>query len=137
MQKEGRSKHGHTYNKAKQHCTLKVFPKKNELPQVRFEPTTLHTLDRMLYRLSSAGWARILHLIVNLSCTGSEVDEETSSDVHVLIRDEKEGRKKQARSTRQSNTAHPRQSLFLRKMSCLRWDLNPRHSTHVHVVAGS
>ena len=45
--------------------------------------------------------------------------------IHVLMRDEKEGRKKQARSnkqTRQSNTAHPRQSLFLRKMSCLGWD---------------
>ena len=39
---------------------------------------------------------------------------------YVCMRDEKEGRKKQARSnkqTRQSNTAHPRQSLFLRKMS--------------------
>ena len=48
-----------------------------------------------------------------------------------LMRDEKEGRKKQARSnkqTRQSNTAHPRQSLFLEKMSCLGWDSNPRHS---------
>ena len=46
------------------------------------------------------------------------------------MRDEKEERKKQARSnkqTRQSNTAHPRQSLFLEKMSCLRWDSNPRH----------
>ena len=35
------------------------------------------------------------------------------------MRDEKEERKKQARSnkqTRQSNTAHPRQSLFLEKM---------------------
>ena len=45
------------------------------------------------------------------------------------MRDE---RKKQARSnkqTRQSNTAHPRQSLFLEKMSCLGWDSNPRHST--------
>ena len=45
--------------------------------------------------------------------------------VDVLMRDEKEERKKQARSnkqTRQSNTAHPRQSLFLEKMSCLRWD---------------
>ena len=34
----------------------------------------------------------------------------------LLMRDEKEKRKKQARSnkqTRQSNTAHPRQSLFL------------------------
>ena len=59
------------------------------------------------------------------------------------MRDE---RKKQARSnkqTRQSNTAHPRQSLFLEKMSCLRWDSNPRHSIvlpterpnlHVHYI---
>ena len=45
------------------------------------------------------------------------------------MRDEKEERKKQARSnkqTRQSNTAHPRQSLFLEKillMRCLRWDM--------------
>ena len=45
-----------------------------------------------------------------------------------LMRDEKEEQKKQARSnkqTRQSNTAHPRQSLFLEKMSCLGWDSNP------------
>ena len=54
------------------------------------------------------------------------------------MRDEKEERKKQARSskqTRQSNTAHPahpRQSLFLEKMSCLRWDSNPRHSIRQH-----
>ena len=37
--------------------------------------------------------------------------------VHVLMRDEKEERKKRARSNkqlRQSNTAHPRQLLFLR-----------------------
>ena len=53
------------------------------------------------------------------------------------MRDErrKEGRKEEAskvkQTTKQSNTAHPRQSLFLRKMSCLRWDSNPRHSTHV------
>ena len=49
-------------------------------------------------------------------------------DACFYMRDEKEERKKQARSTRQSNTAHPRQSLFLEKMSCLRWDSNPRHS---------
>ena len=50
-----------------------------------------------------------------------------------LMRDEKEERKKQARSnkqTRQSNTAHPRQSLFLEKMSCFRWDSNPRHTLY-------
>ena len=48
------------------------------------------------------------------------------------MRDEKEESKKQAwsnKQTRQSNTAHPRQSLFLIKMSCLGWDSNPRHST--------
>ena len=39
----------------------------------------------------------------------------------------KEGKKKQGRSNKnkQSNTAHPRQSLFPRKMSCRRWDSNP------------
>ena len=49
--------------------------------------------------------------------------------VRVLMRDEKEERCKQGQTNnRQSNTAHPRQSLFLRKMSCLGWDSNPRHS---------
>ena len=59
-------------NKAKQHSTPKAvtFPRKNELPQVGLEPTTLNTLDRALYQLSyrgcSAGWAQISHLIVHL-----------------------------------------------------------------------
>ena len=41
--KEERSKQGQT-NKAKQHSTPKAvtLPKKNELPQVGLEPTTLH-----------------------------------------------------------------------------------------------
>ena len=40
-------------NKAKQQSTPKAvtFPKKNELPRVGLEPTTLYTLDRVLYRL--------------------------------------------------------------------------------------
>ena len=44
-------KQGQTNNKAKQHSTPKAvtFPKKNELPQVGLEPTTLYTLDRVLY----------------------------------------------------------------------------------------
>ena len=52
-------------NKAKQHSTPKAitFPRKNELPRVGLEPTTLYTLDRALYQLSyrgsSAGWAQI------------------------------------------------------------------------------
>ena len=56
-------------NKAKQHSTPKAvtFPRKNELPRVGLEPTTLYTLDRALYQLSyrgsSAGWAQISHLM--------------------------------------------------------------------------
>ena len=44
-------------NKAKQHSTPKAvtFPRKNELPQVGLEPTTLYTLDRALYQLSYRG----------------------------------------------------------------------------------
>ena len=42
--KEGRSKQGQANNKAKQHSTPKAvtFSKKNELPQVGLEPTTLY-----------------------------------------------------------------------------------------------
>ena len=45
-----------------------------------------------------------------------------------MFLDEKEERKKQARSnkqTKQSNTAHPRQSLFLEKMSCVHVLIQP------------
>ena len=47
--KEERSKQDQTNNKAKKHSTPKavMFPKKNELPQVALEPTTLYTLDRV------------------------------------------------------------------------------------------
>ena len=51
-------------NKTKQHSTHKAvtFPRKNELPRVGLEPTTLYTLDRVLYQLSyqgsTAGWAQ-------------------------------------------------------------------------------
>ena len=51
--------------------------------------------------------------------------------IYMFLNERWEGRKKEAskvKQTRQSNTAHPRQSLFLEKMSCLRWDSNPRHS---------
>ena len=56
------------------------------------------------------------------------------NNIHIYIffmRNEKEDeRKKEAskikQTTRQSNTAHPRKSLFLSKIS---WDSNPRHST--------
>ena len=45
------SKQGQTNYKAKQHSTPKAvtFPKKNELPRVGLEHTTLYTLDRVLY----------------------------------------------------------------------------------------
>ena len=51
--KKERSKQGQTNNKAKQHSTPKAvtFPRKNELPQVGLEPTTLYTLDRGLYHV--------------------------------------------------------------------------------------
>ena len=51
--KEERSKQGQTSNKAKQHSTPKAvtFPKKNELPRVGLEPTTLYTLDIALYHM--------------------------------------------------------------------------------------
>ena len=40
-----------TNNKAKQHSTPQAvtFHKKNELPRVGLDPTTLYTLDRTLY----------------------------------------------------------------------------------------
>ena len=40
-------------NRTKQHSTPKAvtFPRKNELPRVGLEPTTLYTLDRALYQL--------------------------------------------------------------------------------------
>ena len=90
-------------NKAKQHSTV-TFPRKNELPQVGLEPTTLYTLDRALYQLSyrgsSAGWAQISHLIVHLmnrltnmymymllslSLTHSEVLYKSHIHVHVIF----------------------------------------------------
>ena len=54
--------------------------------------------------------------------------------LYIQMRDEKEGRKKQARSnkqTRQSNTAHPRQSLFLEKMSCLIHVINKKQYLYI------
>ena len=46
--KEERSKQDQTNNKAKKHITPKAvtFPKKNELPQVGLESTTLYTTER-------------------------------------------------------------------------------------------
>ena len=51
--------------------------------------------------------------------------------MYMFLNERWEGRKKEAskvKQTRQSNTAHPRQSLFLEKTSCFRWDSNPQHS---------
>ena len=50
MSREGRKKEASKVkqtNKAKQHSTPKAvtFPRKNELPRVGLEPTTLYTLD--------------------------------------------------------------------------------------------
>ena len=48
--KKERSKQGQTNKQTKQHSTPKAvtFPRKNELPRVGLEPTTLYTLDRAL-----------------------------------------------------------------------------------------
>ena len=60
-------------------------------------------------------------------------DNNNELHVHVSRQYREMRRKKEAskviQTTRQSNTAYPRQSLFQRKMSCLGWDSNPRHST--------
>ena len=53
--KGGRKKQARSNKQqSKQHSTPKAvtFPKKNEQPCVELEPTTLHTLDRVLYQLS-------------------------------------------------------------------------------------
>ena len=58
----GRSKQGQTnkqQSKATKHTQGSHFPKKNELPQVGLEPTTLHTLDRALYQLSCTKAAQL------------------------------------------------------------------------------
>ena len=55
-EKEVRKKQARSYKQqAKQHSTPKAvtFPKKNELPQVGLEHTTLYTLDRALYCICS------------------------------------------------------------------------------------
>ena len=58
------------------------------------------------------------HVYNDIACTSIS---DLLVHIHVLMRDEKEGRKKEAskvkQTTKQRNTAHPRQSLFLRKMS--------------------
>ena len=54
MQKNGRKKEARPYKqRCKQHSTPKAFtfPKKNELPRVGLEPTTLYTLDSALYHV--------------------------------------------------------------------------------------
>ena len=70
--KEERSKQGQTNNKAKQHSTPKVvtFPKKNELPRVGLEPTTLYTLHMYLEDLQGYG-ADELPLSVTVTGSGA------------------------------------------------------------------
>ena len=73
--KEERSKQDQINNKAKQHSTHKAvnFPKKNELPRVGLEPTTLYTLDRALYHLSYQGSSNkastmYTHVVESVTC---------------------------------------------------------------------
>ena len=56
---------------------------------------------------------------------------------YMLVRDAK-GRKKEAskvkQTTKQSNTTHPRQSIFQIKMSCLGWDVQHNKRQHTKTV---
>ena len=112
-EKEERSKQGQTNNKAKQHSTPKAvtFPKKNELPWVGLEPTTLYTLDRALYHMyifpTQCGEVKEVRLVRNRDGRpkGFAYVEYAQEVIHVLMRDEKEGRKKQARSNKQQGKA--------------------------------
>ena len=68
-EKEERKKQARSnkQTKAKQHSTPKAvtFPRKNELPQVGLEPTTLYTLDRALYQcLFASKLYYVLHVLM-------------------------------------------------------------------------
>ena len=86
-----------------------TFPRKNELPQVGLEPTThyMYTYTPHSYNNLSLG-----------TCI-----------IHVLMRDEEEGRKKEAskvkQTTRQSNTSTPKAVTFSKKNELPRVGLKP------------
>ena len=117
--KKERSKQGQTNkqtNKAKQHSSPKAvtFPRKNELPRVGLEPTTLYTLDRVLYQLSyrgsSAGWAQISHVHVYTHVGYIYTCMYTWTLFTALaytysIREMREERKKEASKIKQTNKA--------------------------------
>ena len=79
--KEEKSKQGQTNSKAKQHSTPKAvtFPKKNELPQVGLEPTTLYTLDRARYHIY------IYHLYYNYFLLSAIWSHESAMYIHTTI----------------------------------------------------
>ena len=96
-EKEERKKQGQT-NKAKQHSTPKAvtFPRKNELPQVGLEPTTLYTPDRALYQLSYRGRQSALPIELprQLSWLGPNLTSHSTPDEqanHQLSMKEKAG----------------------------------------------
>ena len=71
---EERSKQGQTKNKAKQHSTPNAvtFPKKNKLPRVGLEPTTLYTPDMYVTRMwvvesSREGDPVLVHMQIHAS----------------------------------------------------------------------
>ena len=88
--KKERSKQGQTnkQGKATQH-TQGIFPRKNELPRVGLEPTTLYTLDRALYQLSYRGSsADRAQLTCTCTCICSCISYE--GFIHVQCRSPKE-----------------------------------------------
>ena len=50
-EKEERKKQARSNKQTRQSNAAVTFPRKNELPQVGLEPTTLNTLDRALYHM--------------------------------------------------------------------------------------
>ena len=71
-------------NKAKQIKSTRLrksfFPKKNWLPQVGFEPTTLCSLDRVLCQLSHRGSS------VDMGRISYTNTKQGKSDIHVRVR---------------------------------------------------
>ena len=86
--KEGRSKQGQTNNKAKQHSTPNAvaFPKKNELPLVGLEPTTLYTRSSCTCTCIYTCKSMVLHVhvvvVTNSSSTSSNWNNKFFLSLH-------------------------------------------------------
>ena len=95
-------------NKAKQHSTPKAvtFPRKNELPRVELEPTTLYTLDMYMYSHS---------LVRSLSHTPFFLPLSSDDTRRLLNKDSSHN------SYGSSSTPKPAKKKSLRERLCFRW----------------